>query len=69
MPSVDASSLREEFDAVNEHIASLRQAGKISGESDAAIGVLCSLLSILIVVFLEKTMVHDSWPNALHFGA
>ena len=55
MPSVDASSLREEFDAVNEHIASLRQAGKISGEADAAIGVLCSLLSILIVVFLEKT--------------
>ena len=55
MPSVDGTSLRDEFDAAKARIASLRKAGKISDEVDAVIGVLCSLLGILVAIFLEKT--------------
>ena len=55
MASVNGTSLRDEFDAAKARIASLRKAGKISDDVDVVIGVLCSLLGILIAVFLEKT--------------
>ncbi len=55
MASVNGTSLREEFDAARARIAALRKAGRISHDVDAVIGVLCSLLGILIAIFLEKT--------------
>ncbi|WP_419913230.1 hypothetical protein [Hoeflea sp.] len=55
MASVNGTSLREEFDAARARIAALRKAGRISDDVDAVIGVLCSLLGILIAIFLEKT--------------
>ena len=55
MATVNAASLREEFDAAKARIKTLREAGKVSEEVDAVIGVLFTLLSILITVLLEKT--------------
>ena len=55
MPTVNGASLREEFEAAKERIQTLREAGKVSEEVDAVIGVLFTLLGILIAVLLEKT--------------
>ena len=55
MATVNAASLREEFDAAKARIKTLREAGKVSAEADAVFGVLITLLSILITVLLEKT--------------
>ncbi len=53
MATVNAASLREEFEAAKTRIAALRAAGKVAEE--AVIRVLVILLDIIIVVLLEKT--------------
>ncbi len=55
MATVNAASLREEFEAAKTRIAALRAAGKVAEEVDAVIRVFVILLDILIVVLLEKT--------------
>ena len=55
MASVNAASLREEFDAAKARIQTLREAGKVSAEADAVFGILITLMSVLIAVLLEKT--------------
>ncbi len=53
MATVNAASLREEFEAAKTRTAALRAAGKVPKE--AVIRVFVILLDILIVVLLEKT--------------
>ncbi len=53
MATVNAASLREEFEAAKTRITALRAAGKVPKE--AVIRVLVILLDIIIVVLLEKT--------------
>ena len=58
MGSVNCASLRDESDAYKADIASLRKEGKITKEVGVVLtGLcnLCSLVEILIAVFLEKT--------------
>ena len=55
MATVNAASLREEFEAAKVQIGALRKAGKVSEEADAMFRVLITLLSVLIAVLLEKT--------------
>ncbi len=53
MATVNAASLREEFEAAKTRIVALRAAGKVAEE--VVIRVLVILLDIIIVVLLEKT--------------
>ena len=55
MGSVNSASLRDEFDAYKADIASLRKEGKITKEVGVVLTGLCSLVEVLIAVFLEKT--------------
>ena len=55
MATVNAASLREEFETAKARIKTLREAGKVPAEADAMFGVLITLMSVLIVVLLEKT--------------
>ena len=55
MTSENSASLREEFDAAEIRIASLRKEGKISKEVKAVIRLMCGLLETVIAVLLEKT--------------
>ena len=54
MGSENSASLRDEFDAYKADIASLRKEGKITKEVGVVLTGLCSLMEILIAVFLEK---------------
>ena len=55
MAAVNTTLLREEFDVAKTRIKTVREAGKVSPEVDAVIGVLLTLLNILITVLPEKT--------------
>lgn len=55
MATVNAASLRAEFEAAKARIQALRAAGKVSAEADAMFGVLITLMRVLITVLLEKT--------------
>ena len=55
MATVNAASLRQEFEDAKARVAALRADGKVSEEVDAVIGVLFTLLGILITVLLERT--------------
>ena len=70
MGSVNCASLRDESDAYKADIASLRKEGKITKEVGMVLtGLcnLCSLLEILIAVFLEKTTKKpERTPASLH---
>ena len=59
MGSVNSASLRDEFDAYNADIASLRKEGKITKEVGVVLTGLCGLVEVLIAVFLEKTTKKD----------
>ena len=55
MGSVNSASLRDEFDVYKADIASLRKEGKITKEIGVVLTGLCSLVEVLIAVFLDKT--------------
>ncbi len=65
MATVNAASLREEFEGAKARIAALRKDGKVSEEVDAVIGVLFTLLGILITVLLERTTRKGSRNSSL----
>jgi len=54
MATVNAASVREEFEAAKARINTLREAGKVSAEADAMFGALITLISVLIAVLLER---------------
>ena len=55
MAAVNTRLLLEKFDVAKARIKTLHEAGKVSPEVDAVIGVLLTLLNILITVLPEKT--------------
>ena len=65
MGSVNSTSLRDEFDAYKADIALLRKEGKITKEVGVVLTGLCSLVGILIAVFLEKTTKKTSTNSSI----
>ncbi len=65
MATVNAASLRQEFEDAKARIAALRADGKVSQDVDAVIGVLVTLLGILITVLLERTTRKGSKNSSL----
>ena len=65
MPTVNAASLRGEFDDAKARIEALRADGKMSGEVDAVVRLLVTLLDILITVLLERTTRKGSKNSSL----
>ena len=65
MATVNAASLRQEFEDAKARIAALRAGGKLSRDVDAVIGVLVTLLGILITVLLERTTRKGSQNSSL----
>ncbi len=55
MATVNAASLRDEFEGAKAGIAALRRDGKVSAEADAMFRILITLMGVLITVLLEKT--------------
>jgi len=65
MPTVNAASLRQEYEDAKARVQALRRAGRVSAEADAVIGVLVTLLGILIAVLLERTTRRTSANSSL----
>ena len=55
MATVNAASLRQEYEDAKARVQALRCDGRVSAEADAVIGVLVTLLGILVAVLLERT--------------
>ena len=55
MATVNAASLRDEFEAAKARVAALRKDGKVSAEADAMFRILITLMSVLITILLERT--------------
>ena len=55
MATVNAASLRDEFEAAKAGIAALRKDGKVSAQADAMFRILITLMSVLITILLERT--------------
>ncbi len=65
MATVNAASLRGEFEGAKARVAALRRDGRVSGEVDAVVGVLPALLGLLVAVFLERTTRKTSANSSL----
>ncbi len=65
MATVNAASLRDEFEAAKARIKTLREAGKVSAEADAMFAMLITLMSVLIAVLLERTTRKGSRNSSL----
>ncbi len=65
MATVNAASLRQEFDDAKARIATLRTDGRTPPEVDAMTGILINLLSIPITVLLERTTRRTSASSGL----
>ncbi len=65
MATVNAASLRDEFEGAKARIEALRAHGKMSAEVDAVVGLLVTLLGILITVLLERTTRKNSKNSSL----
>ena len=65
MPTVNAASLREEFEACRAKFQQLCQQGKISPESKVLFDSLLTLMRLLMTVFLEKTTRKGSKNSSL----
>ena len=65
MATVNAASLREEFETAKAQVRTLREAGKVSAEADAVFRILITLMSVLIAVLLERTTRKTSTNSSL----
>jgi len=65
MASVNTTSIREEIARIDQDIARLSEAGKVSDESRMLFNTLLVIVNILIVIFMEKSMRKSSKNSSL----
>ena len=65
MPTVNAASLREEFEACQAKFQQLCQQGKVSPECEILVDSLLMLMRLMMTVFLEKTTRKGSKNSSL----